>query len=225
MNVEKDAVVLISKASEYIENNVVILASKGSKYRISKESIKNDMQSLMHYIEWRLENSYAMILCKTVILADEIKNAMDKMNFSLYNEIKIEQHVIISKWSEAVCKTVKLDDGIMSKGVFPRYKEIKSKLIPQQKAYVPLFDVEESFTSKLVVESAEYIPSKILKCDHCNYLCLADSNSKDIYPSPLLDHIGLYHWSDIDGWDHERIAFGKKNLDPNYLGSFDFIQH
>ena len=43
---EKDAVTLISKASEHIENDKVILDSLGSEYRIPRESIKNEMQSL-----------------------------------------------------------------------------------------------------------------------------------------------------------------------------------
>ena len=62
----------ILQASEYINKSKVVLISEGSKYIILKSSISNEMKSLLHYIEWRLENSYAMIVWKTIKLAEDI---------------------------------------------------------------------------------------------------------------------------------------------------------
>ena len=205
----------------------MILDSLGSEYRIPRESIKNEMQSLMHYIEWRLENSYSMILCKTVILADEIKNMMDKTNFSSYNRIKIKNQTSKSHllFIPSDYHIIKLDNDTMGRGVFPRYKEIKSKQIPEQKPYVPLFDVEESYTSKLKIEPAKYLPSKIYKCEYCSYSCLDNMKLIFLPPDALFDHQMLYHGcfsSYLDAFE-ERIAFRKKILDPNYLGSFDYV--
>ena len=223
MTILKNAVIYSTKASECIENDQVILISKGTKYKIPKKTISQEMKSLLHYIEWRHENSYAMVVCKTNKIADDIKRIMDKKDFSYYNDIKIEWKyskamfdLPAQYFSKVVCKTTKDKKG------FLHYSEIKSKQIPQQEAYVPLFDVE-SFTSKLEVEPAEYTPSKIKKCNHyeneneCEYSCLSHS--------ALWDHQHMYHCSRQYHDDTElraRIVEHKKNLDPEYLGLFDF---
>ena len=172
---EKNLVIFTTKASEYIENDEVILISKGLAYKLPKKAIIREMKSLLHYIEWRHENSYAMVVCKTNKIADDIKRIMDKKDFSYYNDIKIEWKyskamfdLPAQYFSKVVCKTTKDKKG------FLHYSEIKSKQIPQQEAYVPLFDVE-SFTAKLEVEPAEYTPSKIHKCTahwECQYSTL-----------------------------------------------------
>ena len=82
---EKNALVLISKASECIVNDKVICISKGTKYTILKSSIAQEMESLLHYIEWRLENSYALIVWKTIKFAEEINKREDVIN-ELTNE-------------------------------------------------------------------------------------------------------------------------------------------
>ena len=65
------------------------------RYMVHKTSIQNDMKSLLNYIEWRLENSYEFILCKTVALADFIKMNMSEFEvFPLYDTIKSkERHI------------------------------------------------------------------------------------------------------------------------------------
>ena len=229
MVIEKNAVVLISKASEYINKNKVVLISEGSKYTILKSSISNEMKSLLHYIEWRLENSYAMIVWKTIKLAEDINRKMSEEYFQYYTEIKTKKKKYDSlahlkefqNITYTECKPVKFDGDFKSKKSFPYYNEIVSTQIPHQEPYVPLFDVEESFISKLVVESSEYIPSEILKCSYsnCNYSCLDRT--------PFVDHISMYHCGTRTDYNtcrllQARIAYGKKRLDPNYLGSFDF---
>ena len=84
---EKNALVLISKASECIVNDKVIFISKGTKYTILKSSIAQEMESLLHYIEWRLENSYALIVWKTIKFAEEINKKMAEEYFEYYIEI------------------------------------------------------------------------------------------------------------------------------------------
>ena len=49
------------------------------------------MKSLLHYIEWRLENSYAMIVWKTIKLAEDINRKMGKEYFQYYTEIKTKK--------------------------------------------------------------------------------------------------------------------------------------
>ena len=123
-----------------------------------------------------------MIVWKTIKIADDIKRIMNKKVFPNYNEIKVVWEyfdtsndsltkIVRQKYSKIVCETVK------DKRDFPYYDEIKSKQIPQQDAYVPLFAVEETYTAKLVVEPAEYTPSKIKKCNH--YELLSDLNHTD----------------------------------------------
>ena len=223
MVIERNAVVLISKASEYIDNDKVILISKGSKYIILKDSIGEEMKSLLHYIDWRLENSCAMIVWKTIKFAEDINRKMGKEYFLYYTEIKTKKddslahHREFKNFTYTECKPVKFDGDFKGKRSFPYYNEIVSTKIPHQEPYVPLFDVEESFTSKMVVESAEYIPSKILKCPllTCNYSCL----DRTAYG----DHISFNHSTNNDcPLLLARIAYGKKSLDPNYLGLFDF---
>jgi hypothetical protein len=88
---EKNALVLISKASECIVNDKVICISKGTKYTILKSSIAQEMESLLHYIEWRLENSYALIVWKTIKFAEEINKKMAEEYFEYYIEITTQK--------------------------------------------------------------------------------------------------------------------------------------
>ena len=49
------------------------------------------MKSLSHYIEWRLENSYAMIVWKTIKFAEDINRKMGEQYFQYYTEIKTKK--------------------------------------------------------------------------------------------------------------------------------------
>ena len=46
---EKNLVIFTTKASEYIENDKVILISKGLAYKLPKKAIIREMKSLWHY--------------------------------------------------------------------------------------------------------------------------------------------------------------------------------
>ena len=130
------------------------------------------MKSLLHYIEWRLENSYAMIVWKTIKLAEDINRKMSEEYFQYYTEIKTKKKKYDSlahlkefqNITYTECKPVKFDGDFKSKKSFPYYNEIVSTQIPM-------------------------------------YHCTSGNTC------PLL---------------LARIAHGKKRLDPNYLGSFDF---
>ena len=224
MVVEKNAVVLISKASEYIDNGKVVLISKGTKYTILKSYIAQEMKSLLHYIEWRLENSYAMIVWKTINFAEDINRKMGEKYFQYYTEIKTKKSDLahleeFKNSTHTEHKLVKFDGDFEGKKSFPYYNEIVSTQIPHQEPYVPLFDVQ-SFISKLVMEPAEYIPSKIWKCSSlkCNYSTLDWTAHSD---HDRIVHHTFRDWKDICPLLLGRIAYGKKSLDPNYLGSFD----
>ena len=216
---EKNALVLISKASECIVNDKVICISKGTKYTILKSSIAQEMESLLHYIEWRLENSYALIVWKTIKFADEINKKMAEENFEYYIEIKTQKDDSglkeFKNHTYTEMKPIKFDGDLKGKKSFPYYNEIVSTQIPSQDPYVPLFDVQ-SLISKMVVEYAEYRPSKILRCSslNCNYSSLNET--------AFQDHESMVHSTNTECWlTLARIAYGKKTLDPNYMGSFD----
>ena len=223
---EKNALVLISKASECIVNDKVIFISKGTKYTILKSSIAQEMESLLHYIEWRLENSYALIVWKTIKFAEEINKKMAEEYFEYYIEITTQKDEEGTKFYDpwlkkftihtyTAMKPIKFDGDLKGKKSFPYYNEIVSTQIPSQDPYVPLFDVQ-SLISKMVVEYAEYRPSKILRCSSldCNYSSLNDT--------PFRDHVSMVHSTNKECWLLlARIAYGKKTLDPNYMGSFD----
>ena len=223
---KKNALVLISKASECIVNDKVICISKGTKYTILKSSIAQEMESLLHYIEWRLENSYALIVWKTIKFAEEINKKMAEEYFEYYIEITTQKDEEGTKFYDpwlkkftihtyTAMKPIKFDGDLKGKKSFPYYNEIVSTQIPSQDPYVPLFDVQ-SLISKMVVEYAEYRPSKILRCSSldCNYSSLNDT--------PFRDHVSMVHSTNKECWLLlARIAYGKKTLDPNYMGSFD----
>ena len=223
---EKNALVLISKASECIVNDKVICISKGTKYTILKSSIAQEMESLLHYIEWRLENSYALIVWKTIKFAEEINKKMAEEYFEYYIEITTQKDDSGLKFYDSglkefknhtytEMKPIKFDGDLKGKKSFPYYNEIVSTQIPSQDPYVPLFDVQ-SLISKMVVEYAEYRPSKILRCSSldCNY------SSLDL--TAFRDHESMVHSTNTECWlTLARIAYGKKTLDPNYMGSFD----
>ena len=223
---EKNAMVLISKASECIVNDKVIFISKGTKYTILKSSIAQEMESLLHYIEWRLENSYALIVWKTIKFAEEINKKMAEEYFEYYIEITTQKDEEGQKFYDpwlkkftihtyTEMKPIKFDGDLKGKKSFPYYNEIVSTQIPSQDPYVPLFDVQ-SLISKMVVEYAEYRPSKILRCSSldCNY------SSLDL--TAFRDHESMVHSTNTECWLLlARIAYGKKTLDPNYMGSFD----
>ena len=192
--VDEKSVILTSKATENIENDKVILIREGLQYKILKSSIRKELESLLDYIEWRQENSYAFVVCKTIMFAEKMKKMMGKKDF-------------------------------------PYYQEIKTRQIPLQKAYVPLYDVKKTFTSKLVVEPAKYIPSRLRKCHWCNYRYLTDTG--------IMDHTDMYHygtWSYHDTkspfyWEtpprhvvervEERRAIGIMFHDPEYMVLFE----
>ena len=216
---EKNAMVLISKASECIVNDKVIFISKGTKYTILKSSIAQEMESLLHYIEWRLENSYALIVWKTIKFAEEINKKMAEEYFEYYIEITTQKDDSglkeFKNHTYTEMKPIKFDGDLKGKKLFPYYNEIVSTQIPSQDPYVPLFDVQ-TLISKMVVEYAEYIPSKILRCSSldCNY------SSLDL--TAFRDHESIVHSTNKYCWLLlARIAYGKKSLDPNYMGSFD----
>ena len=223
---KKNALVLISKASECIVNDKVIFISKGTKYTILKSSIAQEMESLLHYIEWRLENSYALIVWKTIKFAEEINKKMAEEYFEYYIEITTQKDEEGTKFYDSwlkkftihtytAMKPIKFDGDLKGKKSFPYYNEIVSTQIPSQDPYVPLFDVQ-SLISKMVVEYAEYRPSKILRCSslNCNYSSLNET--------ALSDHDCIVHSTNKECWLLlARIAYGKKTLDPNYMGSFD----
>ena len=223
---EKNALVLISKASECIVNDKVILIAKGTKYTILKSSIAQEMESLLHYIEWRLENSYALIVWKTIKFAEEINKKMAEEYFEYYIEITTQKDEEGTKFYDpwlkkftihtyTAMKPIKFDGDLKGKKSFPYYNEIVSTQIPSQDPYVPLFDVQ-TLISKMVVEYAEYIPSKILRCSSldCNY------SSLDL--TAFRDHESIVHSTNKYCWLLlARIAYGKKSLDQNYMESFD----
>ena len=216
---KKNALVLISKASECIVNDKVICISKGTKYTILKSSIAQEMESLLHYIEWRLENSYALIVWKTIKFAEEINKKMAEEYFEYYIEITTQKDDSgLKKFKNHTyteMKPIKFDGDLKGKKSFPYYNEIVSTQIPSQDPYVPLFDVQ-SLISKMVVEYAEYRPSKILRCSSldCNYSSLSWT--------PFRDHESMVHSTNKECWLLLAcIAYGKKTLDPNYMGSFD----
>ena len=223
---EKNALVLISKASECIVNDKVICISKGTKYTILKSSIAQEMESLLHYIEWRLENSYALIVWKTIKFAEEINKKMAEEYFEYYIEITTQKDEEGTKFYDSwlkkftihtytAMKPIKFDGDLKGKKSFPYYNEIVSTQIPSQDPYVPLFDVQ-SLISKMVVEYAEYRPSKILRCSSldCNYSSLDWTAFSD--HDCIVHSTSKYCWLLL-----ARIAYGKKTLDPNYMGSFD----
>ena len=228
---EKNALVLISKASECIVNDKVICISKGTKYTILKSSIAQEMESLLHYIEWRLENSYALIVWKTIKFAEEINKKMAEEYFEYYIEITTQKDEEGQKFYDSwlkkftihtytAMKPIKFDGDLKGKKSFPYYNEIVSTQIPSQDPYVPLFDVQ-SLISKMVVEYAEYRPSKILRCSLSidNYI---DCNYSSLSSTALTDHTSMVHGTMKECWLLlARIAYGKKTLDPNYMGSFD----
>ena len=228
---EKNALVLISKASECIVNDKVICISKGTKYTILKSSIAQEMESLLHYIEWRLENSYALIVWKTIKFAEEINKKMAEEYFEYYIEITTQKDEEGTKFYDSwlkkftihtytEMKPIKFDGDLKGKKSFPYYNEIVSTQIPSQDPYVPLFDVQ-SLISKMVVEYAEYRPSKILRCSLSidNY---TDCNYSSLNSTALTDHTSMVHGTMKECWLLlARIAYGKKTLDPNYMGSFD----
>ena len=228
---EKNALVLISKASECIVNDKVICISKGTKYTILKSSIAQEMESLLHYIEWRLENSYALIVWKTIKFAEEINKKMAEEYFEYYIEITTQKDEEGQKFYDSwlkkftihtytAMKPIKFDGDLKGKKSFPYYNEIVSTQIPSQDPYVPLFDVQ-SLISKMVVEYAEYRPSKILRCSLSidNYI---DCNYSSLNETALSDHDCMVHSTATGCWLLlARIAYGKKTLDPNYMGSFD----
>ena len=228
---EKNALVLISKASECIVNDKVICISKGTKYTILKSSIAQEMESLLHYIEWRLENSYALIVWKTIKFAEEINKKMAEEYFEYYIEITTQKDEEGTKFYDSrlkkftihtytEMKPIKFDGDLKGKKSFPYYNEIVSTQIPSQDPYVPLFDVQ-SLISKMVVEYAEYRPSKILRCPNPidNY---TDCNYSSLNETALSDHDCIVHSTATGCWLLlARIAYGKKTLDPNYMGSFD----
>ena len=228
---EKNALVLISKASECIVNDKVICISKGTKYTILKSSIAQEMESLLHYIEWRLENSYALIVWKTIKFAEEINKKMAEEYFEYYIEITTQKDEEGTKFYDpwlkkftihtyTAMKPIKFDGDLKGKKSFPYYNEIVSTQIPSQDPYVPLFDVQ-SLISKMVVEYAEYRPSKILRCSLSidNYI---DCNYSSLNETALTDHTSMVHGTMKECWLLlARIAYGKKTLDPNYMGSFD----
>ena len=228
---EKNALVLISKASECIVNDKVIFISKGTKYTILKSSIAQEMESLLHYIEWRLENSYALIVWKTIKFAEEINKKMAEEYFEYYIEITTQKDEEGTKFYDSwlkkftihtytEMKPIKFDGDLKGKKSFPYYNEIVSTQIPSQDPYVPLFDVQ-SLISKMVVEYAEYRPSKILRCPNPidNY---TDCNYSSLNETALTDHTSMVHSTNKECWLLlARIAYGKKTLDPNYMGSFD----
>ena len=112
-------------------------------------------------------------------------------------------------------KPIKFDGDLKGKKLFPYYNEIVSTQIPSQDPYVPLFDVQ-SLISKMVVEYAEYRPSKILRCSSL------DCNYSSLNLTPFKDHESMVHSTNKECWLLlARIAYGKKTLDPNYMGSFD----
>ena len=68
----------------------------------------------------------------------------------------------------------------------------------------------------MVVEYAEYRPSKILRCSSL------DCNYSSLNWTALSDHDCIVHGTMKYCWLLlARIAYGKKSLDPNYMGSFD----
>ena len=68
----------------------------------------------------------------------------------------------------------------------------------------------------MVVEYAEYIPSKILRCSSL------DCNYSSLDWTAFSDHESMVHSTNKYCWLLlARIAYGKKSLDPNYMGSFD----
>ena len=223
---EKNAMVMISKASECIVNDKVIFISKGTKYTILKSSIAQEMESLLHYIEWRLENSYALIVWKTIKFAEEINKKMAEEYFEYYIEITTQKDDSGLKFYDSELKKfknhtytemkpIKFDGDLKGKKSFPYYNEIVSTQIPSQDPYVPLFDVQ-SLISKMVVEYAEYRPSKILRCSSL------DCNYSSLNWTALSDHDCIVHSTSKSCWLLlARIAYGKKTLDPNYMGSFD----
>ena len=216
---KKNALVLISKASECIVNDKVIFISKGTKYTILKSSIAQEMESLLHYIEWRLENSYALIVWKTIKFADEINKKMAEENFEYYIEIKTQKDDSglkeFKNHTYTEMKPIKFDGDLKGKKSFPYYNEIVSTQIPSQDPYVPLFDVQ-SLISKMVVEYAEYRPSKILRCSSL------DCNYSSLDWTAFSDHESMVHSTNKYCWLLlARIAYGKKSLDQNYMESFD----
>ena len=216
---EKNAMVLISKASECIVNDKVIFIAKGTKYTILKSSIAQEMESLLHYIEWRLENSYALIVWKTIKFADEINKKMAEENFEYYIEIKTQKDDSglkeFKNHTYTEMKPIKFDGDLKGKKLFPYYNEIVSTQIPSQDPYVPLFDVQ-TLISKMVVEYAEYIPSKILRCSSL------DCNYSSLDWTAFSDHESMVHSTNKYCWLLlARIAYGKKSLDQNYMESFD----
>ena len=218
---KKNALVLISKASECIVNDKVIFISKGTKYTILKSSIAQEMESLLHYIEWRLENSYALIVWKTIKFAEEINKKMAEEYFEYYIEITTQKDdsglklYLTETDTYTEMKTIKFDGDLKGKKSFPYYNEIVSTQIPSQDPYVPLFDVQ-SLISKMVVEYAEYRPSKILRCSSL------DCNYSSLDWTAFSDHESMVHSTNKYCWLLlARIAYGKKSLDPNYMGSFD----
>ena len=226
MVIEKNSMVLISKASECIVNDKVIFISKGTKYTILKSSIAQEMESLLHYIEWRLENSYALIVWKTIKFAEEINKKMAEEYFEYYIEITTQKDEDGTKFYDSwlkkftihtytEMKPIKFDGDLKGKKSFPYYNEIVSTQIPSQDPYVPLFDVQ-SLISKMVVEYAEYRPSKILRCSSL------DCNYSSLDWTAFSDHESMVHSTNKYCWLLlARIAYGKKSLDPNYMGSFD----
>ena len=128
----------------------------------------------------------------------------------------MNQPIITQNLKIKLTLNANLDGDFKCKKSFPYYNEIVSTKIPHQEPYVPLFDVEESFTSKLVMESSEYIPSKIIKCSSLN----CDYSSLDW--TAFRDHESICHSSNTECLLLlARIDYGKKTLNPNYLGSFD----
>ena len=80
----------LNHTSFEIQYDSVIYVSNKRKYRILKRSIQRDIKELLHYIEWRLRNSYEYILCNTVILADNIKENLGK-EIPSYSAIKLKE--------------------------------------------------------------------------------------------------------------------------------------
>ena len=144
---------------------------------------------------------------------------MAEENFEYYIEIKTQKDDSglkeFKNHTYTEMKPIKFDGDLKGKKLFPYYNEIVSTQIPSQDPYVPLFDVQ-TLISKMVVEYAEYIPSKILRCSSldCNY------SSLDL--TAFRDHESIVHSTNKYCWLLlARIAYGKKSLDQNYMESFD----
>ena len=69
---------------EVFQDTVLFISGQSIKYRIFKQKIKRDMESLRHYVNFRLENSLELIIAKTVQLANNIKISLSVEDFPSY---------------------------------------------------------------------------------------------------------------------------------------------